>query len=97
MSHPLGILPQFPITLGEKTVFVNVMVVQGPLDFDLLLGRDYVYAMKSIMSIPFHVISFLHDGRMVTIDELSFFGPDLTINSMNSLNGSYIHTVSPLP
>ena len=41
--RPLGILPQLPITLGEKTVYINVMVVQGHLDFNLLLGQDYVY------------------------------------------------------
>jgi hypothetical protein len=49
-SQPLGTLPQFPITLGGKTVFIDVMVVQDPLDFALLLGRDYVYAMKVIVS-----------------------------------------------
>jgi hypothetical protein len=37
-SQPLGTLPQFPITLGGKTVFIDVIVVQDPLDFDLLLG-----------------------------------------------------------
>jgi hypothetical protein len=37
-SQPLGTLPQFPITLGGKTVFIDVMVVQDPLDFSLLLG-----------------------------------------------------------
>jgi hypothetical protein len=37
-SHPLGILPQFSITLGGKMVFTDVMVVQDPLDFDFLLG-----------------------------------------------------------
>jgi hypothetical protein len=67
-SHPLGILPRFPITLGGKTIFVDVMVVQDPLDFNLLLGCDYVYAMKAILSTLFHVISFPHNGRMVTID-----------------------------
>jgi hypothetical protein len=49
-SQPLGTLPQFPITLGGKTIFIDVMVVQDPLDFSLLLGRDYVYAMKVIVS-----------------------------------------------
>jgi hypothetical protein len=96
-SHPLGVLPQFPITLGGKIVFIDVMVVQDPLDFDLLLGRDYVYAMKAIVSTLFRVIYFPHDGRIVTIDQLSFVGPDLTINSMTSLNGSYMQTVSPPP
>jgi hypothetical protein len=60
-SQPLGTLPQFPITLGGKTIFVDVMVVQDPLDFSLLLGRDYVYAMKAIVSTLFRVISFPHD------------------------------------
>jgi hypothetical protein len=96
-SHPLEILPEFLLTLGGKIVFVHVMVVQDPLDFDLLLGRYYVYAMKAIVSTLFHVIYFPHNGRMMTIDKLSFVGPNLTINSMNSLNGSYMQPVSPLP
>ena len=29
-TAPLGILPQFPITLEGKTVCIDVMVVQGP-------------------------------------------------------------------
>jgi hypothetical protein len=61
-SQPLGTLPQFPITLGGKNVFIDVMVVQDSLDFSLLLGRDYVYAMKAIVSTLFCVISFPHDG-----------------------------------
>jgi hypothetical protein len=67
------------------------------LDFDLLFGQDYVYAMKAIVSTLFCVISFPHSGRMVTIDQLSFVGPDLTINPMTSLNESYMQSVSPLP
>jgi hypothetical protein len=90
-SHPLGILLQFPINLGGKNVFIDVMVVQDPLDFDLLLGRDYVYAMKYIVSTLFHVIYFPHDGIMVTIDQLSFVGPYLTFNPMTSLNRSCMH------
>ena len=69
---PLGILPQFPITLEGKTVYIDVMVVQGPLDFNLLLGRDYVYAMKDIVSTLFRVMYFPHDGNIVTVDQLSF-------------------------
>jgi hypothetical protein len=75
-SQPLGTLPHFPITLGGKTVFIDVMVVQDPLDFSLLLGRDNVYAMKAIVSTLFHVISFPHDGCIVTVDQLSFIDPD---------------------
>jgi hypothetical protein len=51
--------------------------------------------MKAIVSTLFHVIYFHHDGRMVTIDQLSFIGIDLIVNSMTSLNDSYMHMVSP--
>ena len=60
-SQPLGTLPRFPVTLGGKIVFIDVMVIQDPLDFALLLGRDYVYAMKAIVSTLFHVICLPHD------------------------------------
>jgi hypothetical protein len=92
-SQPLGILPQFPVTLGGKTVFIDVMVVRDPLDFSLLLGQDYVYAMKAIVSTLFRVISFPRDGRIVTVDQLSCIGPNWT----TSLSGSYMQTVSPPP
>ena len=35
---PLWILPNFPINLGVKTVCIDFMVVQGPLDLNLHLG-----------------------------------------------------------
>jgi hypothetical protein len=69
------------------------MVVQDPLDFALLLGRDYVYAMKAIVSTFFRVISFSHDGRVVTVDQLSF----IDLDWISSLNGSYRQMVSPPP
>jgi hypothetical protein len=69
------------------------MVVRDPLDFALFLGWDYVYAMKAIVSTLFCVISFPHNGRIVTIDQLSFLGPDW----VTSLSGSYMQTVSPPP
>ena len=37
-SQPLEILPQFPVILGGKNVFIDVMVFRDPLDFTLLLG-----------------------------------------------------------
>jgi len=74
-SQPLGILPKFPITLGGKTVYIDVSVTQVSLDFSLLLGRDYVYAMGALVSSLFCVVCFPHDGRIVTIDQLSFVRP----------------------
>jgi hypothetical protein len=78
--------------LGGKTIFIDVMVVRDPLDLALLLGQDYFYAMKALVSTLFCVKYFPHDRRIVTIDQLSFISPDW----VTSLSGSYMQTVSPL-
>jgi hypothetical protein len=70
-SEYLGVLPQFPISLGGKTVLVNVIVVQGPLYFNMILRRDYVYAMNVVVSTLFQVMHFPHNGSIVTIDQLA--------------------------
>jgi hypothetical protein len=97
VSQPLGILPQFLVTLGGKMVYVDVMVVHDPLDFNLLLGRDYVYVMRDFVSTLFRVICFPHNGNIVTIDQLSFIDPHLMVNHPPSLNGPYMPAMSAPP
>ena len=82
-TMPLEILPQLPITFEGKTVCIDVMVVQGPLDFNLLLEHDYVYAMKVVVSTLFRFMHFPHDGNILTIDQLSFVTPDHRITPSN--------------
>jgi hypothetical protein len=52
-SEYLGVLPQLPISLGGNIVLVDVTVMQGPLDFNMLLGHDYVYSMNVLVSTIF--------------------------------------------
>jgi hypothetical protein len=52
-SEYLGVLPQLPISLSGKDVFVDVIVVQGSLYFNMLLGCDYVYSMNAVVSTLF--------------------------------------------
>ena len=73
------------------------MVVLGPLDYNLLLGRDYVYDMGAIVSTLFRVICFLHEGRIVTVNHLSFLGPNMAPSQPYSLNGPFVPMVSSLP
>ena len=96
-SQPLGILPEFPITLGGKTIYIDVMVVQGPLDFNLLLGRNYVYVMGALVSSLFRVVYFPHDERIVTIDQLSFIGHQVPPLQPSSPIGSCLKVVSSPP
>ena len=94
-TAPLGILPHFPITLSRKSIFIDVMVVQGRLDFNMLLGRDYVYAMKAIVSTLFRVMYFPHDGNIVAIDQISFVKPNYRVipSHQTSLNVPHVLVV----
>ena len=96
-SQPLGILPKFPITLGGKTVYIDISVTQGALDFNLLLGRDYVYAMGALISSLFRVVCFPHDGRIVTIDQLSFASPPMPPAQLSPPPSFYPLVVSAPP
>ena len=69
---PHGILPSYDIKLAGKMVSVEIEVVDSPLDYNLLLGRSWTYAMCAIPSSVFRVLVFLHEGRLVTVDQLSY-------------------------
>ena len=64
VSEPSGILPKLPITLEGNTICIDITVVQGPLDVNFRLWRDYAYAMKVVVSKLFHVVSFLLSGKV---------------------------------
>ena len=51
------------------------MVIEDPLDFNMLLGCDYVYAMQAVVSTFFRVMYFNHGEEIVTIDQLDFLDP----------------------
>ena len=53
-------------------------VVDAPLDYNLLLGRSWSYAMTVVVSSVFQVIKFPHNGKIVTIDQLAYFSSDPT-------------------
>ena len=46
-----GILPNFEIKLVGKEVVFEVEVIDAPLDYNLLLGRSWTYAMCVISSV----------------------------------------------
>ena len=97
ISEPLGIIPKFPITLEGKTICIDLMVVRGPLDFNLLIGQDYVYAMKFFVLTLFRVMPFPHSGNIVNVDQISFTSLDLTSNNPTPLNVPYTEVVSTQP
>ena len=87
-SQPIGLFRNCPITLAGKTVCVDVEVIDTPLDYNILLGRSYTYAMSAVPSIVFCKMSFPHNGKIVTIDQLTYHepksqtSPETTISSI---------------
>ena len=45
-SH--DIIPSLEVQLGGKTVAIEVEVVDAPLDYNILLGRNWIYNMQVV-------------------------------------------------
>jgi hypothetical protein len=58
--------------LGGKTMCVEVEVVDAPLEYNILLGRSWTYAMNAVVATGFRVLLFLNESRIVTINQFSF-------------------------
>ena len=71
-----GILPSLKVQLGGKTVAIEVNVVDVPLDYNILLGRNWMYSMQTVASSLFRVVCFPFNGNIVTIDQTSFKNPN---------------------
>ena len=66
--QPHGLISSLSVELGGKIVSIQVEVVDAPLDYNLLLGRNWFYAMTVVASTVFRTVQFPHLGRIVTID-----------------------------
>ena len=64
--------------MGGKTIAIEVKVVDAPLDYNLLLGRNWMYSMQVVASSPFRVVCFPFNGKIVTIDQMKFKNPSVT-------------------
>ena len=54
-----GILPSLQVQLGGNTMSIEVEVVDAPLDYNLSLGQNWIYAMKvAILYFMCHLLPF---------------------------------------
>ena len=77
--RPHGILPFLKVQLRGKTITIEVKVVDAPLDYNLLLGRNWMYSMQAVASSLFQVVCFPFNGKIITIDHTSFC--NLSVNA----------------
>lgn len=93
---PHGILTTFPIELGGKIVTVEVEVVNAPLDYNLLLGRSWFYPMRVVTSTVYRLVHFPHQGRIVSIDQLDYYSPNVQFDAIANVPLVNSHAVIEL-
>jgi hypothetical protein len=76
--------------LGGKTILIDIEVIDAQLDYNILFRCSYMYAMKAVESSVFRTIMFPHNGKIVTIDQVSHYEPNPSANLDNIL--PLIHT-----
>ena len=64
---------------------IEVEVVDVPLDYNILLGRNWMYSMQAVASSLFRAICFSCNGNIVTIDQMSFQNPCVNASSGASI------------
>ena len=69
---PYGILSNLQVELGGKTVGIDVEVIDGNLDYNILLGRPWIYAMAAVVSTYFRRIAFPFQGGITIVDQQTF-------------------------
>jgi hypothetical protein len=91
-SSPEGIFQNFPIELEGKTILINIEVIDTPLNYNILFGCSYMYVMKDVASYVFQAMMFPHNGKIITIEQVSHYEPNHSSNIYNIL--PLVHTSS---
>jgi hypothetical protein len=89
-SSPEELFQNFLVELGGKTILIDIKFIDAPLDYNILFGPSYMYAMKAVASSIFWTMMFPHNGKIVTIDQVSYYEPNPSTNIDNIL--PLIHT-----
>jgi hypothetical protein len=89
-SSPEGLFQNVPVELKGKTILIDIEVIDAPLDYNILFGCSYMYAMKAVASSVFRKIMFPHNRKIVTIDQVSHYDPNPSASLDNIL--PLIHT-----
>ena len=83
--QPYGLLLAIHVEMGGNSVSIHIKLVDAPLDYNLLLGRNWFYAMKVVASTVFRIAQFPFQGKIIIVDQLDFITPSAITNDANSI------------
>ena len=70
---PIGLFQDVSVELVSKTVLIDIDILDAQLDYNILLGRSYMYVMMAVTSSVFRIMMSPHDGKIITIDQLTYY------------------------
>lgn len=65
---------------------IEVEIVNVNLDYNLLLGRNWIYKMDAIDSSLFCILCFPHEGRIVKVDQMDYSPGDSYASSHSTVS-----------
>ena len=68
--RPHEIIPSLNVQLGGKSVAIKVEVVDAPLDYNILLGLNWMYSMQAIASSLFRVVCSPFNGKIFVLSDI---------------------------
>ena len=70
-STPVFLYQKVLVCLTGKMVHIDVEVFDTHVDYNILLGWSYMYAMFTIASSIFHIMMFSHEDHIITVDQMT--------------------------
>jgi len=89
---PYGILSNLQVELEENTVETDVEVIDGNLDYNILLGRPWIYAIATFVSTYLRKIAFPFQGG-ITCNMIS----SIQKISENGISMDHLQVLPPSP
>ena len=67
-STPIGLFQNVPVCLAGKMVHIDIEVLDTHLDYNILLGWSYMYAMSAITSFVFRIMMLPYEDQIIIVD-----------------------------
>jgi hypothetical protein len=63
-SQPEGLYQNVLVELGGKMILIDIEFIDAQLDYNILFGRSYMYAMQVVASSVFRTMLFPTMGKL---------------------------------
>ena len=88
-SQPFSLYHNCPIIVVGKIFLIDIKFIDAPLDYNILLVPSYTYSMFFVASSIFCKMCFPHNGKIITIDYLTYYDPQSQTSPHTTISFDY--------